>query len=192
MPEPEELVEIPDNDALVEYPDYLKVWESKSTCKWFCNNPATCSFEASDSKTLNVCQEHYELGLQVAESSGLCELCSGIFTVSNKTVKLFSEWGLQHGGRDYLRDSASRGCSLCRLFLLQDPNPDPNRLIGQSISLHADGLFGEEDQWETKLEFLRSLNFESEPDQYRLSISISAEAGMCTFPKDLVVANSNR
>ena len=86
--------------------------------------------------------------LLAVQSPYLCDICSSLATDQNVLQALFSEQGYSHHGFGYLEKSAGKGCGLCRLLLLQDPNPnwqrrfEPLTLFAEreeGLEAHSDG-----------------------------------------------------
>jgi hypothetical protein len=92
---------------------------------------------------------------------------------------LISEDGFSHYKLRKLQLSTRQGCPLCRLFLLQDPNPDGNRLIWGPLKLHADiavpGRGGKNLDRSIGVD-ISSIYFSSEPG-IQLKLSVSAAFG---------------
>ncbi|KUJ14052.1 HET-domain-containing protein [Mollisia scopiformis] len=134
------------------------------TCKWCSFKPSEVMFENA-----KLCLTCHDKALLAVQNPRLCEECNAIFTEENVTRSLFSEYGYSHLSRNALESSAERGCGLCRMFLLQDPNPDERRLQ-MSLSLFAEGSLSDDGCTVD----INSLYFSSEPDMFKLKLSVAA------------------
>lgn len=155
--------------------DTLLSASNADTCKWCNRNISTTVFENA-----NLCTECYQKATQAAQNPTLCKKCSSILTDPKVIKGLFSEYGLQHLVQDDLRLHAERGCELCQMFLLQDPNTDPRRL--QFVPLFLVGKRPEEIKVKDTSGFssagdINSFYFSSETDQFSLELSVSAYEG---------------
>ncbi|KAF4618384.1 hypothetical protein G7Y89_g14920 [Cudoniella acicularis] len=140
-----------------------------TVCKWCCMNNAQVVFESQ-----GVCQVCYEKAVLAQKKPELCDLCKSLFTDEQVTKDLLSETAFPYGGLSYIRPSAENGCTLCRIFLLQDPNPDPGRLP-LSAMLYATSS-EREAQSGAGWTDINSIYFSSEQDQYQLMMSVSAKS----------------
>ncbi|KAF8856564.1 HET-domain-containing protein [Acephala macrosclerotiorum] len=127
-----------------------------------------------------MCTECHQIAIQAAQNPTLCKRCSSILTDPEAIKGLFSEYGFQHLVQDDLRLHAERGCELCRMFLLQDPNTDPRRL--QFVPLFLVGKRSEGAEFKDRPESasagdINSFYFSSETDQFSLELSVSAYEG---------------
>jgi hypothetical protein len=86
---------------------------------------------------------------------------------------LLSEDGYWHDGFGYLEESAESGCGLCRLLLLQDPNPNWQR-ITEPLKLFAGRVKSIEKRCDGDI---NSIYFSSVQDMFTLKLSVSAAAG---------------
>ncbi len=146
----------------------------KETCKWCRVNTATTIFEKA-----SLCDECSLKATWAVENPQLCRACKSLFTDRGTTSALYSPSGLTLGYGDGLMASAEQGCGLCRMLLLQDPNPDPGRLESGLVLFAGDSRV-EPPYWETGFsshEDIDSLYFSTEPDQFDLTLSVSASAG---------------
>jgi hypothetical protein len=133
-------------------------------CKWCGRVGAETVFEAA-----NLCQECHQKATWAAQNPALCTKCHSLFTTRDALEALLSEEGFPHGGWG---PSAEKGCPLCRMFLLQDPNPDMNRnQSGASIFAETKGGDGND------AADIVSLYFWSLRDHFKLTLSVSAVAG---------------
>jgi hypothetical protein len=118
-----------------------------------------------------LCESCYRKAIWAVQNPQLCKSCVSLFTDSKALHDLLSE-GYTHGSNWEI--SAERGCPLCRVFLLQDPNSDTSRNLNFN-SLHVetkpDSQNGKSD--------ITSLYFTSESEQFKLTLSVSAAAGNC-------------
>jgi hypothetical protein len=96
---------------------------------------------------------------------------------------LLGEDGLSHSTADELRRTAQKGCKLCRVMLLQDSNPDPNKFLVDPLVLFAQVVRGQEGV-ETEnpstngfSEDINAIHFDSEQDIFKLTMSVSASSG---------------
>lgn len=83
------------------------------------------------------------------------------------------------------RSNAAAGCGLCRMILLQDPNPDPQRQMS-GINLFGGAAKVEAPGWElgfSSWEDVDSLYFSTLPEQFSLLLSVSAASSKlnCIF-----------
>ncbi|EPE26495.1 hypothetical protein GLAREA_02408 [Glarea lozoyensis ATCC 20868] len=133
------------------------------TCKWCGNVEGTKPFEG-----VLLCEPCLQKAAWAVDHPQLCSTCESLFTNPNSFAQLTSNDGYLHGGWE---DSARRGCPLCRVFLLQDPNTDINRNM-TGVLLHAEtkmnGKGGVPD--------VASIYFQSESEQFKLSLSVAAVA----------------
>lgn len=120
----------------------------------------------------------HDKAVWAVQNPRLCEICSGLFTDRKITQALFSEDGYTHRSRAGLEEAAGDGCGCCRFFLLQDPNPDPNRLH-LPLSLFAEGNSLDDG---SGLD-VRSLYFSSLEGMFRLNLSVAA-LGNSTPPSE--------
>lgn len=93
-----------------------------------------------------------------------------LLTDKDVSRALFSEDGWAHGTD--LKWSSENGCGLCRMFLLQDPNPD-RMTFRIGLVLHAESRENGEDSAKD----INSLYFSSENDIFRLTLAVSAAPG---------------
>ncbi len=90
--------------------------DSPPLCKW-CVESSSEVFENA-----RLCRPCYHKAILASQNPQLCEHCSVLLTDKEVSRALFSEDGWAHGTD--LKWSSENGCGLCRMFLLQDPNPD--------------------------------------------------------------------
>jgi hypothetical protein len=88
-------------------------------CKWCGLNTAEVDFENA-----RICHICFEKALLAVQNPKLCDICSSLATDQEVLQTLFSEQGYSHNGFGYLEKSTENSCRLCRLLLLQDPNPN--------------------------------------------------------------------
>jgi hypothetical protein len=142
-------------------------------CKWCGENNANVVFENA-----NLCNKCHEKALLAVKSPRLCQVCSALLTDREVIRSLFSEDGYEHSLAWDLRHESENGCGLCRMFLLQDPNADSGRL--QFVPLFLTALRPKGTETVDGSDFLSAGNinafyFSSEPDQFSLELSISAQ-----------------
>jgi hypothetical protein len=137
-------------------------------CKWCGLNKSELNFENA-----LLCQICYEKALLAVQNPELCDICSSLATDQNVLQALFSEQGYSHHGFGYLEKSAGKGCRLCRLRLLQDPNPNWQRSF-EPLTLFAEREEGRETPSDGAIS---SLYFTSVQEMFTLRLSVSAAAG---------------
>lgn len=142
-------------------------------CKWCGQNNADVVFENA-----NLCNNCHEKGLLAVENPRLCKVCSALLTDKDVIRSLLTEEGYKHSVAWDLRHRSENGCGLCRMFLLQDPNTDSGRL--QFVPLFLTALRPKGTEAGDVLGFpsagnINSFYFSSEPDQFSLELSISAQ-----------------
>lgn len=125
-----------------------------------------------DFEGAKLCAGCYEGASWAAEHPSNCADCDLLFTDENVFQALLSEDGYSHLNLDGLRAAASQGCQLCRIFLLQDPNSNWDRLFSP-LTLFAErkktGAISPRD--------IESLYFWSEANVYKCTVAVSAFAG---------------
>ena len=146
-------------------------------CKWCGENNSTIVFENA-----NLCNECHQKATLAAKNPSLCRVCSNLLTDTEVIQALFSEDGYAHSLAEDLRHESENGCSLCRIFLLQDPNNDSGRL--QFVPLFLTTLRPKNVEVKDKFDSssagdINAFYFSSEPDQFSLELSISAKKGGC-------------
>jgi hypothetical protein len=144
-------------------------------CKWCRDSRPYSVFEGAA-----LCQNCYKKAIWAAQNPRLCNDCSLLLTSEEAIRELFSEYGHKHLQVDRLAESAESGCGLCRMFLLQDPNDDFARLQHIPLYLFAARRKGREPEQDSKFLSAGNINsfyFSSEPDQFRLDMSIFALHG---------------
>jgi hypothetical protein len=134
-------------------------------CKW-------CGLAEGDTliEGALVCEPCHDKANWAVQHPQLCKSCLSLFTSSKTLQELLSDEGHIHGSN--WETSAERGCPLCRVFLLQDPNSDINRnstLSSLRVETRKDSQNGAAD--------VTSLYFTSESGQFKLTLSVSAAAG---------------
>jgi hypothetical protein len=144
------------------------------TCKWCNVAHAKVVFENAA-----VCSKCYQKGIEAVQNQSLCEICSSLFLEQEKMEAMLSEYGLQHCTAVMLEKRAENGCGLCRIFLLQDPNPDSQRLDFIPLYLSA-GIAAKPsprgDEGEELVKDINSLSFSSQ-EGFVLTVSVSALPG---------------
>lgn len=150
----------------------------RSSCKWCGINASEICFE--NARLCRICNEK---ALIAAQNPQLCKECSGLAINEAVSLELLSEDGYSHHNRQGLEMASSSGCGLCRMMLLQDPNPDERRLM-QSLSLFAETGASVDGSWRN----IKSLYFSSFPDMFRLKMAVSTASGIRTSPYILFVA----
>jgi hypothetical protein len=143
------------------------------TCKWCDTRPFEVFFENA-----RLCRICHEKALLAVQNPQLCKTCSDLAVNEFVSLKLFSEDGYDYKNRVGLEIGSESGCGLCRLFLLQDPNPDQSHLR-PSLTLFADGDVSEDGSGRD----INSLYFSSFQDMFRLKLAVSAAPG--TSPSTL-------
>lgn len=142
-------------------------------CKWCSLYEATIIFEKA-----NLCAACYRKATWAVENPQLCLSCKSLFTDEKVMSYIYSKRGVTYG-LNTVEKGAEQGCGLCRMMLLQDPNPDPGRVI-HGLSLFAGASRVEAPYWETGFsshEDVDSLYFSTEHDQFSLTLSVSARTG---------------
>ncbi|KAG9231165.1 heterokaryon incompatibility protein-domain-containing protein [Amylocarpus encephaloides] len=156
-------------------------------CKWCGRGEPDTTFENA-----HLCGDCNKKAVWALENPRPCDTCESIFTNKKSLNELVSEDGFMHLNIDGLRTTAEKGCPLCRIFLLQDPNPDWARLQ-TSITLFAET----KDSVDGFCKDITSLYFWSEADQFKLTVSVSADlddaAATCISqrPIETNLANEN-
>jgi len=92
---------------------------------------------------------------------------------------MLSEYGIQHCTAMMLQKRAENGCGLCRIFLLQDPNPDSQRLDFIPLYLSAGvstKIPTEDESGEEVVKDVNSLSFSSQ-EGFILTHSVAARSG---------------
>ena len=137
-------------------------------CKW-----CGISNSEADFENVRLCHICHQKALLAVQNPRLCDICNGLATKKNVFQALFSEHGYSHMAMRQLERSAENGCGLCRLLLLQDPNPDWGRFV-QPLSLFAERENGLKKQSDGEI---NTLYFSSEAEIFKLKLSVSADAG---------------
>ena len=133
-------------------------------CKWCGYLEGETSFEG-----VLLCEQCLQKAKWAAQHPQLCTRCLSLFTDESVLARMLSGEGYSHGLWEEL---AERGCPLCRIFLLQDPNTDMNRHFNPML-LRAETKRDREIQDAD----ITSLFFQSESEQFKLTLSVSASAG---------------
>lgn len=136
------------------------------SCKWCGVVKPQVVFESSV-----LCSPCHAKALSAQSNPSLCDLCASLFASKKSLDALTSEDGFESKSLQYFRESAERGCTLCRIFLLQDPNPADERGADWT-NIFAEIEGGEGDGLDIK-----GVYFWSMPDQYRVFLSVAAEEG---------------
>lgn len=149
-------------------------------CKWcgndrpFVENDTQVNDDTNfkDFEGAKLCAGCYKTASWAAENPTNCVDCNLLFTDENVFQALLSEDGYSHLNIDGLRAAASQGCQLCRIFLLQDPNLNWDRLFSP-LTLFAEvkgaGAVSPRD--------IEALYFWSEMNVYKCTVAVSALAG---------------
>lgn len=137
-------------------------------------------------KNAKLCRVYHEKALLAVQNPRLCEMCSGLLTDKNVIQALFSEDGYSHKNLVGLQEASESGGGVCRLFLLQDPDPDERRLE-LPLSVFAEGDTSQENS-ETNI---KSLYFSSLEDMFELKLSVAA-LGNHTSTSELQWLSANR
>jgi hypothetical protein len=123
--------------------------------------PESAEVDFENARLRHIC---FEKALLAVQNPKLCDICSSLATDQKVLKALFSEQGYPHNGFSYLEKSAGNGCGLCRLLLLQDPNPNWQR-IREPLTLFAE----------------REKALESPSDGAISSLYFTSEQGMFTL-----------
>ncbi len=137
---------------------------SPYTCKWCHYSPAEVIFENA-----KLCSACHEKALLAVQNPRVCDICSTLFSDEKVVRALFSEDGFSHRNEHGLWAAAESGCGLCRLFLLQDPNPD-ERAFQLPLTLFAQG----DPPKENAKANIKSFYFSTLEDIYTLRLSVAA------------------
>lgn len=143
---------------------------SPKSCRWCGIVKANVVFE-----DIVLCENCYVKAVSAKKRPSLCNLCKALFADKKAIEALTSEEGFTHGSHWYFGESTNRGCPLCRIFLLQDSNPEWERSVSR-MSIFAE-TSERKDNEEGCIPDINGIYFWSEPDQYRLSLSVAAESG---------------
>jgi hypothetical protein len=146
----------------------------RKTCKWCNVANSRVIFENAA-----LCTKCHEKAVLATHKPGFCERCRSLFLEKEATRAMLSEEGFQHWLQSEIRESAENGCGLCRIFLLQDPNPDIHRLHAIPLSLFA-GMTSTNSPTnrasDIQAKDINSLSFSSEA-LFLLTLSVSALPG---------------
>lgn len=146
-------------------PTFLLPRLESGVCKWCGLNTAEIGFENAQ-----LCHICYKKALDAFQNPRLCHICTSLATDATVLEALFSEDGYSHDGFGYLEKSAESGCGLCRLLLLQDPNPNWQR-VGEPLTLFAERKKNVD---KSVVGDINSLYFSSEQEMFTLKLSVSA------------------